>query len=201
MTKKLRLSVRLVALVACAMLSAQCTNQQPAGNAATDSTETIKNPELKLAYVQIDSLLSQYNLSKDLNESMLSKEENARAALNKKGKELQGQVTEFQRKLQNNAFISEDRARQEQERLGRLQEDLQEMQTRLAGELDAESKKNAEQLRDSLRNFLNIYVKKTPYTMILSNSGMESLLYAHPSYDITQEVVKGLNARYKKKDK
>ena len=45
----------------------------------------------------------------------------ARATLNEKGRDLQNQMAEFQRKLQNNAFVSEERARQENDRLQKVQ--------------------------------------------------------------------------------
>lgn len=193
--------VKGMALAAVVLMNAQCTGEQTQAPAAEKQDTAAASGELKLAYVRVDTLLSQYNLSKDLNEIMLRKEENARATLNEKGRDLQNQMAEFQRKLQNNAFVSEERARQENDRLQKVQQNLQELQTRLASELDAEGKKNTQILHDSLQNFLKIYNKTHHYSMILSNAGMESLLYADPAYDITDEVVKGLNARYKKASK
>lgn len=193
--------VKGMALAAVVLMNAQCTGEQTQAPAAEKQDTAAASGELKLAYVRVDTLLSQYNLSKDLNEIMLRKEENARATLNEKGRDLQNLMAEFQRKLQNNAFVSEERARQENDRLQKVQQNLQELQTRLASELDAEGKKNTQILHDSLQNFLKIYNKTHRYSMILSNAGMESLLYADPAYDITDEVVKGLNARYKKASK
>ena len=190
-----------MALAAVVLMNAQCTGEQTQAPAAEKQDTAAASGELKLAYVRVDTLMSQYNLSKDLNEIMLRKEENARATLNEKGRDLQNLMAEFQRKLQNNAFVSEERARQENDRLQKVQQNLQELQTRLASELDAEGKKNTQILHDSLQNFLKIYNKTHRYSMILSNAGMESLLYADPAYDITDEVVKGLNARYKKASK
>ena len=43
---------------------------------------------LKIAYVEVDTLLSQYNFCKDLNADMISKEENSRMVLNQKANEL-----------------------------------------------------------------------------------------------------------------
>ncbi|MGI6219731.1 MAG: OmpH family outer membrane protein [Bacteroidaceae bacterium] len=193
--------VKGMAVAALVFTSVQCTDKKREAPVADKQTETVVSKELKLAFVRVDTLLSQYNLSKDLNELMLRKEENARATLNEKGKDLQRQLAEFQRKLQNNAFVSEERARQENDRLQKMQEDLQELQTRLASELDSEGKKNTQILHDSIQNFLRDYAKTHPYSMILSNAGLESLLYADPAYDITDEVVKGLNTRYKKASK
>ena len=148
--------VKGMALAAVVLMNAQCTGEQTQAPAAEKQDTAAASGELKLAYVRVDTLLSQYNLSKDLNEIMLRKEENARATLNEKGRDLQNQMAEFQRKLQNNAFVSEERARQENDRLQKVQQNLQELQTRLASELDADGKKNTQSLHVSLHNFLKI---------------------------------------------
>lgn len=199
--RKFPVLVKGLAVSAAVLLSVQCSSDKSTDPAASKQEASAAPKELKLAYVRVDSLLSQYKLSKDLNETMLRKEENARSTLNQKGRDLQKQMAEFQRKLQNNAFLSEERARQENDRLANMQQNLQELQTRLATELDAEGKKNTQILHDSIQNYLKIYNKTHQYSMIFSNAGLESLLYADSAYDITADVVKGLNARYKKADK
>ncbi len=197
--RKISFLAKGMAVVALGVTLAQCSGESKESKAdEPKKVTTEKISELKLAYVDVDSLLSQYTFSKDLNESMMRKEENIRATLNQKARELQEQAAEFQRKLQNNAFLNEERARQEQERLGKMEQNLRDLQNRLGSEMQAESQKNTLMLRDSIRNFLKVYNKKSKYTMILSNSGFDNLLYADSTYNITSDIVKGLNARYKK---
>ena len=126
----------------------------------------------------------------------MKKEENIRATLNQKARELDGEAQEFQRKLQNNAFVSRERAEQEHARLTKKQQDLQELQNRLTNELAAENQKNSLQLRDSINAFLKEYNKTKGYSMIISNTGFDNLLYADSAFNITKEIVEGLNARY-----
>ena len=127
---------------------------------------------------------------------MMKKEENIRATLNQKARELDAEGKEFQRKVQNNAFVSRERAEQENARLVKKQQDLQELQTRLTNELQAENQKNSIQLRDSINAFLKIYNKKHKYSMIFSNTGFDNLLYADKAYNITNDIIEGLNERY-----
>ena len=75
-------------------------------------------------------------------------------------------------------------------------QDLQELQARLGSELDAETAKYNQALRDSLQNFLRDYNKSKKYDMILSKSG-DNILLASKRFDITQDVINGLNKRYK----
>ena len=72
---------------------------------------------LPIAYVNVDSLLLNYNYFKDLNEQLLKKEENSRANVTQQARNLQNEVQEFYRKAENNAFLTRERAQQEQERL------------------------------------------------------------------------------------
>ena len=75
-------------------------------------------------------------------------------------------------------------------------QDLQALQEKLSKDLADENQKNSLQLRDSINSFLKIYNQDKGYSLIISNTGFDNLLYADPAYNITQEIVDGLNARY-----
>lgn len=185
-----------VIAVAAIFLFVQCTGKKGESTATNTPEDKAGNCTLKIAYVEIDTLLTKYNYWNDLNEMMVKKEENIRATLNEKGRELESEAKEFQRKLENNAFATRERAEQENARLVKKQQDLQELQNRLTNELAAENQKNSLQLRDSINSFLKIYNKEKGYSLILSNTGFDNLLYADPAYNITNEIVEGLNKRY-----
>lgn len=186
--------VKGLAAAAIAVMLVQCDGKSKPQ--ATTAAAGVAPSEMRIAYVEIDTLLTQYNFWNDLNEVMLKKEENIRATLNQKGRELEVEAREFQRKLENNAFVSRERAEQENARLVKKQQDLQALQTRLQNELMAEQSKNNLQLRDSINSFLKEYNKTKGYSMIISNTGFDNLLYADEAYNITKEIVEGLNARY-----
>ena len=174
----------------CAGNNNAATTSAPAAGAAAGSSN------MKIAYVEIDSLLTKYNFWNDLSEQMLKKEENIRTTLNEKGKKLEAEAREFERKIQNNGYASRERAEQEQARLMRQQQELQELQQKLANDLAAENQKNSLELRDSINSFLNEYNKTKGYDLIISNTAFDNLLYGNPAYNITNEIVEGLNARY-----
>ena len=185
--------------LATVLVFAQCTDKN--NNASTTSNVApvagvAGSSNMKIAYVEIDSLLTKYNFWNDLNEAMISKEENIRTTLNEKGKKLEAEAREFERKLQNGGFASRERAEQEQMRLMKQQQDLQALQQKLSAELADENQKNSLQLRDSINSFLKIYNQNKGYDLIISNTGFDNLLYANPAYNITQEIIDGLNARY-----
>ncbi|MDE5677098.1 OmpH family outer membrane protein [Phocaeicola sp.] len=183
--------------LATVLVFAQCSdNNNAATSTSAHTTNTAGSSNMKIAYVEIDSLLTKYNFWNDLNEVMIQKEENIRTTLNEKAKKLDADAKEFQRKYENNGYASPERAQQEYQRIQKQQQDLQALQQKLSEELASENQKNGLQLRDSINSFLKIYNQDKGYDLIISNTGFDNLLYANPAYNITQEIIDGLNARY-----
>ncbi|CDA75548.1 outer membrane protein [Bacteroides sp. CAG:530] len=182
--------------LALVLMFTQCADNKSNGS-TNNAPAAVSGPaNMKIAYVEIDSLLTKYRFWNDLNEMMIKKEENIRTTLNEKAKDLDSEMREFQRKLENNGFASRERAEQENLRISQKQRDLQQLQEKLSNELQAENQKNSLQLRDSINSFLKIYNKDKGYSLIISNTGFDNLLYADPAFNITNEIVEGLNARY-----
>ena len=151
---------------------------------------------LPVAYVNVDSLLENYNYAKDLNEIILKKSENSRASVNQKATSLRSEMQEFQRKIENNAFLTRERAEQEQQRLLQKQQELQELDARLSQELINEQQKLNEQLRDTVVAQLKVFNKDKGYQIIYSNTLGDNILLANDIYDITAEVLDYLNKNY-----
>ena len=155
------------------------------------------NPiELKIAYVEVDSIMSQYQFCKDYSLVLQKKSQNIQNTLQQKAAALQNAAANFQQKLQQNAY-TEQQARSIQAGLQKQQADLEALQQRLGNELQAENEKFNTALHDSIQNFLAAYNKDKKYTLILSKAG-DNILYADKAHDITRQVVAGLNKAYKK---
>jgi outer membrane protein len=98
--------------------------------------------------------------------------------------------------VQANAFLSQDRAEQEYLRLQNMDKELKATASRLDNELNRERLKLNNQLSDSVRIVIKDFNKKANYQIILSNTGMDNVLYAQEKYDITNQVLGLLNKRY-----
>ena len=194
--KKIKFILNGFMALAFGVMFAQCAGNNNANSASAPAAEATGSSNIKIAFVEVDSLLSKYNFWNDLTEQMLKKEENIRTTLNEKGKKLEKEAAEFQRKYENNGFISPERAQQEYQRIQKQQQDLEALQQKLMNELAAENQKNSLELRDSINSFLKIYNQDKGYDFIISNTGFDNLLYGNPVYNITNEIVEGLNARY-----
>ena len=175
-------------MVSCNNASSKMDEQPAAGDASASG--------MKIAYVEVDSLMTQYDFAKDYSVTLQKKSNNARNTLTQKGNALQAAVNNFQQKLNNNGFASREQAASQQGAIERQQRDLQELQARLENELATETAKFNEALRDSLQNSLTAYNKDKQYDLILSKAG-DNILMANKKFDITNDVINGLNKRYK----
>ena len=186
-----------VAIAAVAALSlASCNKSQPQVEA---KSETKASTGLKVAYVEVDSIMTQYTFAKEYSSILEKKGQNIQATLAQKQQNLQAAAANFQQKIQQNAYTREQ-AEAIQAGLQKQSNDLQGLQQRLQNELITEQSKYAKVLHDSIANYLARYNKDKKYSIIFSKSG-DNLLYADKAYDITNEVIAGLNKAYKGKVK
>lgn len=192
MKKNILSGVAFAALAALALTS--CNKSQPQ---VDEKSEAQAPTELKIAYVEVDSIMTQYTFAKEYAAILEKKGNNIQATIAKKSQALQSAAANFQQKIQQNAYTREQ-AEAIQAGLQKQNNDLQGLQQRLSNEFANEQAKYNKALHDSIANFLSSYNKDKKYSIIFSKSG-DNLLYADKAYDITKEVIAGLNKAYKSK--
>jgi len=183
----------VLAAVAVAALMSSCNNQAPKMDAPVESGEAPAG--LRIAYIELDTLTAQYEYAKQTSQELEKKGNNARTTIASKSKQLESNVNNFQSKLQNNGFASREQAENAQAALQREQNNLVALQQRLENELANEQAKFLQAFQDSLDSFLSDYNKDKKYDLILNKA---AILHADTKYDITSDVVNGMNKRYKK---
>ena len=181
-------------LMAAAMMLA-CNNQSPKMDAQPAEAGETSGQGLRIAYIEVDSVMTQFEFAKEKSQELEKKSNNARNTLTQKGNQLQAAANNFQQKLQNNGFTSREQAENAQQALQRDQNNLAALQARLENELASEQQKFLQAFQDSLDNFLADYNKAKKYDMIVNKA---AVLFADKRFDITTEVVNGMNKRYKK---
>ena len=172
-----------------------CNKQNSQAENKSESNTKAAPTSMKIAYVEVDSIMSQYNFCKDYSLILQKKAQNIQSTLASKQQALQAAAANFQQKVQQNAYTREQ-AEAIQAGLQKQSADLQGLNQRLSNEFQVETEKYNAALRDSLRHFLNEYNKDKKYSLILSKAG-DNLLYADKAFDITNDVVAGLNKAYK----
>lgn len=190
--KKLIRSAAIVALMS--LVVASCNKQAPKVEEKSASTNTA-NAGMKIAYIEVDSIMSQYKFCKEYSLILEKKSQNIQNTVNAKGRSLQAAAAKFQQDIQNNKY-TQQQAEAVQAGLQKQNADLQALQQRLGAEFQAETEKFNKALRDSIQHYLAVYNKDKKFSLILSKAG-DNILYADKTYDITNEVIAGLNKAYK----
>jgi len=159
------------------------------------TTKTINNTATpyKTAFINVDTLLSNYKLYNKLQADLLAKQKSMEATINQKSTQLQKDANLFQQKMQTNSFLSQESAQRQEQDLYKRQQDLMDLKDKLSNDLVAESQKMQKQLLDTVTLFLKEYNKQLGNTFIFNAA---SFLYSDSSYDITDTVVSMLNKRY-----
>ena len=190
--KKIIRSAAVVALMS--LVVASCNKQALKVEEKSASTNTA-NAGMKIAYIEVDSIMSQYKFCKEYSLILEKKSQNIQNTVNAKGRSLQAAAAKFQQDIQNNKY-TQQQAEAVQAGLQKQNADLQALQQRLGAEFQAETEKFNKALRDSIQHYLAVYNKDKKFSLILSKAG-DNILYADKTYDITNEVIAGLNKAYK----
>ena len=102
--KKLTSTFAAVALIAVALTA--CNKQaQPVDEKAPAAKSA--NSELKIAFVEVDSIMSQYQFCKDYSIILEKKSQNIQNTINAKGRSLQAAAAKFQQDIQNNKYTQQ----------------------------------------------------------------------------------------------
>ena len=185
---------RVLTLTALATVMNSCNNQAP----KMDDQPLVGGEQtagMRIAFIEIDTLTAQYEFAKQTTMELEKKGTNARNTIQSKSQQLEKNVANFQQKLQNNGFASREQAENAQAALQREQNNLVALQQRLEAELANEQQKFLQAFQDSLDNFLTDYNADKKFDLILNKA---AILHAGKQYDITDDVVNGMNKRYKK---
>lgn len=150
--------------------------------------------EVKTAYVDTSVLMKEYTEAKDLEAKYKAKSE-------EKGRQLDAEIARF--KQEAAGFQAQAQAngqawaQQKGAELQKREQQLGAAQQQLAQELQQESGKEMDSLVSGVKKFIKTYGKEKGYTYIYGTGDAASILYAEDKYDITKEIIKELNDKYK----
>jgi len=192
----------MVALVATVLYGCGGNNNQTSDNNKTNNnTETAGTSNsasatggLKIAYVNIDTLQSQYEFAKRVRKDLKQKENEVRADLSSRGQNFQNQVASFQRTAGTMTLNNVEKTKKS---LAARQQELEAYGRVRQRELLSETDKMSQKLRENINDFLTRYAEKNGIDLILTKSAVSSsVLYGKSNMDVTMEILKGLNKEY-----
>lgn len=164
--------------------------------AKSESAESNVKGELpNYRYVDLDSVLSAYNLAKDYNEEMLRMQTNFENVGRQKESAIQNLVNTIQKKQQNNSYLSEASYMKDMQDLEKMQTSAQNELGKMQVNIQNAAMEAQKIVNDSIESFIKEYNKSRGYDAIFFKA---ATLFINPALDVTDEVIIGLNARYNK---
>ena len=188
----------LVLLFMSLAMFTSCTETKTNNNTEAVAEETNQEPQMVIRYIDEDSLLAQYNLAKDINEAMLRRSNQFDSEQQRRAREIQKLATDMENKYRNNGYLTQESFNADQNKLAKMQSDAESYMARLQRDIQNEMLQNQIQLNDSINNFLKSYCKEKGFNAVLRKT---ATFYVDSKYEVTKEVVEGLNKRYNKVEK
>lgn len=174
---------KIVVIIALAITIVSCTEKPNA---------VVK--EAKTAYVDTTVLMKEYTESKDIQEKYKAKAE-------EKGRQLEAEINRF--KQEASSFQAQAQANGQEwaqkkgAELQRKEQQLAQAQQALGQQLQQQAGTEMDSLVTNVKKFIKDYGKEKGYTYIYGTGDPASILYAKEELDITKDIVKLLNDKYK----
>jgi len=148
-----------------------------------------------IVYVNIDSLLNNFDYFHDLQAQFQSKQQELEAELTSRSRLYEEGAMDYQNKVQKGLVTRREAAELEQQLLAE-QQNLLALRDELSMQLSEEEQVGNRKLIDNIMVYLADYNKNYNYQFIFSNSFGDNVLFANDSLDITDSVLEGLNRVY-----
>lgn len=182
----------LAALAAGLLMSCQgnkAGNSTPATPAAGNSTPAAAS--FKIAYVDLDSLEAHFEYFKEKRALLEQKQEQMDNQLKGKARALQAEYEDLQRKA---STLTQEQGEAAQRSLMAKKQQLDQEAQNLGASYTEQQTKFNEELQKKLDDFLKSFNADKRYAYIFSyRSNASNILYKDPAYDVTTDVIKGMN--------
>ncbi len=152
----------------------------------------------RIAYFDIDSLQSKYEYFKDISGELKTREASITSQLNSLQDTYQKRIKELQTK---GPTMNQSESESAQREFAQMQRKFQERQMSLEQELKKSQIDMMTDVRNKIEDYLKDFNQQHQYAYILSYEPGFMLYYRDSAYNITDEVIDGLNALYKTEKK
>lgn len=155
----------------------------------------ISNDPFRIAYFEMDSVEANFSMVKDVKADLGKKEESINAELDIMDKNYREKVNDYQQKAQSMSQTQSEMATQD---LMKSQDQMKGRKQALDQEYNDFVMRRMKDVKTRIEEFLKDYNKTRNYSYIVSyEQGL--FYYKDTAYNITADVIKGLNEIYKPK--
>ena len=179
------------AVAALFVLHFTCNNKSKSGN----STHVTGKPAEGLAYVNIDTIIINFDMATDRKNDLIAKQKNAEAEFNSKVEAYQKGVKDYQDKV-SKGLVTRASAQQIEQGLNQQQQELASLRDKLQSDLVEEEQVMNRQIIDYITKYLEQNKSEYNYQLIFGKSFGSVVLYSDEALDITRQVLGALNKKY-----
>lgn len=165
------------------------------GSSAPAVSVTGSAGDLKIAYINSDSVLKNFEYLKTAQGKFEEKGKKLEQEMKTRAQSLQSEIESYQRNV-NNMTIGQAKAVEED--LGKKQQNFELYRERASQELMAEQDKINQELYQKVTDYLKEYGAANGLQLVLKYSNTSDVLYGSEPLDISKQVVEGLNEAYRK---
>lgn len=200
--KQLPLILSSLSLVGVLVLFGMKMNEPKSGKkpvllqAKDSSGNPVTMSGMRVAYVDIDTLESHYTYFKAKKEEFETRQKQIDAELEKMANSLQNDYVALQKKAQAGQ-MTEAEGEAAQQSLMKRQQEIEMKRQNLGTKYLKDQEDFNKELHDDLYSYIEEYNADKGYDYILSYSKDGSILYANDAYNITDDIISGMNERKK----
>lgn len=191
--KKLSLTVKTLMAAALVAGATACSKGEATTAATPAPGDSTSCHGLKIAYVDVDSIMSSYNLAREIAEESQRLMNSYQRQEQAKQQEIQKFGNSIEQKRQNNVYLSEASFNADVEKLQKMQNDAARVLGNEQNKIQTKIAEAQAQLQDSVVSAINVYNAGKGYDAILVR---ESGLYFNPALNVTADIIEVLNTRY-----
>ena len=148
---------------------------------------------VKIGVVDLQKILETSNSGKAAQNELKVQRDKMQADMKQRGSEIQ----EIESRMQREAMVMSKETREEKEREHRIKvSDFQALQRKYQTDLQEVERKLMGKLQAEITSLVSDIAKKDGYLLVISNIGV---IYSLPSIDITERLIQELNAKSGKK--
>ena len=171
------------------------------GNNKTENTASTEDSRITagsgdIVYINLDTLVNQYDMYNDLRTELESKVSAIDNDLNKKGRALENDAKSFEEKMQK-GLLTYSQAESMRNDLMTRDQELRNLSQQKQMELANEESVMYNRVMDAIKTYVDNYNKEKQYSLILTTTAAtNSVINGEQGRNITNEIINGLNQEY-----
>lgn len=193
--KNFTLGLNILLVVAVGVLFYLHFSSPSANHAIITGTKEVPSGNFKIAYFETDSIQTQFEYFKEVSGELQAKDQANAKILGDMKSTFAAKYQELQKVASS---LSQAELANKQQELMQMEKTFQGKEKMMSDEMQDEQFRKMQDVKKKIEDYLKEYNKDKGYSYILSSS--PDLMYLKDTaYNITSDVIRGLNALYKKK--